>query len=407
MLYFIQPQEDQNKVFDENKNEVTEFTIQPSGNSFRFEVGDFKKIIKPYHFRIAKEEGSYIKVDSAASKVKRVAVIGNVSKKAGPVSAVNLEVVPDIKIKTMDKYSFDKGLFIPMKTGSVLDEFFSTEGGILPAVKIMVNGEPGTMKSSNLYQLLQDTVAYDNTKKVCYISAEMGPLDAKRSITKWYPGAESTVHMAFPGEYLGGRNPDEPGITATQYILATLKQGWDLVVVDSLKIIQKMIRFEMEFKSDDMTEQWILNSFDEHCKFAKNEEGKHTSFLIIQQSNKSGSISGSATLEYMINGTILMQNDKKERGQRYMVFKKNRSGKSKMRLYYDPIKGKGIVYNEAKYRAELEFADILSGANIGEDEEQLTGTKLAELIQHASDTKAVAEGNDKPVYSEDVSSEEE
>ena len=153
-----------------------------------------------------------------------------------------------------------------------------------------------------------------------------------------------------------------------------------------------MVRFEMEMKSDDVTEQWILNQFDEHCKHGKNEHGKHTSFLIIQQSNKSGSISGSATLEYMINGTIILRNDKKERGQRYMMFKKNRSGKNNIRLYYGPVEGKGIVYNEEKYKAELEFADILGGDNKDENGDPLTGTKLAELIQRASDTKKIAEG---------------
>ena len=283
----------------------------------------------------------------------------------------------------MVSYTFDDALFVPIKVGGVLDEFLSTDGGIYPGVKILVNGEAGTLKSSNMLQLLQEAKKQDTKKQVLYVSAEMGALDFKRSVTKHYTDAEHSVHLAFPGEYLNGDNAEN--ITTTQYLLNILNQGWDLVVLDSLIIIQQMIRQEQGFSSDSKAEQWILRLLDNHSKRALNKREVHTSFLMIQQSNRSGSIQGSAQLEYMINGTIELKKDKKDKGQ-YMSFKKNRSGEKDMRLYFTLSKTRGIVYDEPKYRAQQAFNDILSQDN--EEGESMTGETLAELLNGAAQLKA-------------------
>ena len=67
-----------------------------------------------------------------------------------------------------------------------------------------------------------------------------------------------------------------------------------------------------------------------------------------------------------------------------MEFKKNRSGQKEVRLYFDAVKSKGIVYNELKYRAELELRDIISGANIEEGDEPITGSALADILSAAN-----------------------
>ncbi len=381
MIYYIKNNEGEFKTFDENAKSI-DAEITASGDNYLFKYNGYEKTIRGYHLDLSGTENTYVKINTGGTKIRRVSgITPNIASPTIHVAKME-ELKTDIVLQTMSEYTFNTSLFNPIKLGGVLDDFFSTEGGIYPGVKIMVNGEPGTMKSSNLYQLLQNAALTDPNLKVLYISGEMGALDAKRSITKWYSEAEKLVHMAFPGDYINGDNP--AGITATQYIVNVLSQGWDLVVVDSLKIIQNMLRQENGFSSDDKAEQWILSLLDKHSKRADNRENKHTSFLIIQQSNRSGSIAGSATLEYMINGTIVMRVDKKEVGQQYMEFKKNRSGKRGVRLYYNADEKKGIVYNEVKYRANIELLDIMKISTANEDGE-VTGNDIASMIQRASD----------------------
>ena len=88
-----------------------------------------------------------------------------------------------------------------------------------------------------------------------------------------------------------------------------------------------------------------------------------TTFLIIQQKNKSGQYVGSKRLEHMTTAFLQLLWDPKEKGKRYMVFEKNRKGKEKVKLYYNLSKEKGITYDEVRHQKELEFMEILQQNN--------------------------------------------
>ena len=86
----------------------------------------------------------------------------------------------------------------------------------------------------------------------------------------------------------------------------------------------------------------------------------------------------------MINGTLRLKNSKKETGLTYMMFEKNRSGKSGNKLYFAPSKDKGIVYNEERYYQELELKEMVTdlyGKKDG-DEDHMSVESLA---KHSSE----------------------
>ena len=54
--------------------------------------------------------------------------------------------VLDIKLKKMKDIKFNKDLFVPMKTKTIVDSILSTEGGVFPGTNTIVIGDPGVGK---------------------------------------------------------------------------------------------------------------------------------------------------------------------------------------------------------------------------------------------------------------------
>jgi predicted ATP-dependent serine protease len=83
--------------------------------------------------------------------------------------------VLDIKLKKMKDIKFNKNLFVPMKTKTIVDSILSTEGGVFPGTNTIVIGDPGVGKST----VLLDWIANLNAsgKKVLFISGEMNEID--------------------------------------------------------------------------------------------------------------------------------------------------------------------------------------------------------------------------------------
>lgn len=58
------------------------------------------------------------------------------------------QVQKDFKLKLtqLDNLHFSDDLFVPLKTGTPVDPFLSTDGGFLPGTNIMATGSPGVGK---------------------------------------------------------------------------------------------------------------------------------------------------------------------------------------------------------------------------------------------------------------------
>lgn len=259
---------------------------------------------------------------------------------------------------------FDPRLFIPIMTGKYLDNYWSRKGGILPATNIMITGDPGIGKSSNLMDVLVGIKQQDRSKRVLYISAEMSAIDLEEFL-QFYPGLEN-IDFLFLGDYLTDPNQK---IKPYQALQSVLDQGWDVVVIDSLYETQSMIQEDLDISSFKKGERYMLDLMNKH-NGGHNKLNLFTAFLAIQQKNKSGQYVGSKRLEHMTTGFLQLLWDPKERGKRYMIFEKNRKGKEKVKLYYSLTPDKGITYDEIRHEKELAFMELL---------QQNAGMSLEEL----------------------------
>lgn len=63
-----------------------------------------------------------------------------------------------------------------------------------------------------------------------------------------------------------------------------------------------------------------------------------SSFIVIQQSTKSGTFKGDSSIEFDTTGMLYVKFDD-DMGNRYLEFSKNRRGENKVRQYYRLSKG--------------------------------------------------------------------
>lgn len=294
-----------------------------------------------------------------------------------PIEQIEIESVK------LEDITFDSRLFNPIKTGTYIDKFFSRYDGLMPATNIMVTGDPGIGKSSNLMDILVNIHKTDINKRVLYISAEMSRVDVQEFL-QFYPGLEK-IDFLFLGDYVTDPNQK---IKAYQALEVMLDKGWDVVVLDSLYEIQGMTQEDLGFSSFKRGEKYMLDLMNKHNK-GHNKLNLYTTFLAIQQKNKSGQYVGSKRLEHMTTGFLQLLWDAKEKGKRYMIFEKNRKGKEKVKLYYNFDKEKGIVYDSIRHQKELEFMEILQqNSDLGLD--QLDDLEFAKIFAEKTPDEAHA-----------------
>jgi hypothetical protein len=283
------------------------------------------------------------------------------------------DIIDKIQEVQLKDVQYDPRLFVPIKTGKYLDKFWSRSIGILPGTNVMITGDPGIGKSSNMMDILIGIHETDISKRVLYISAEMNRNDM-REFLQFYPGLDQ-INFLFLGEYLTDPNSE---FKPFQALLASLEKGWDIVVLDSLFEIQSVIQEDLDINSFKRGEKWMLDLMNKH-NAGFNRLNLYTSFLVIQQKNKSGQYVGSKRLEHMTTAFLQLLWDPKEHGKRYMVFEKNRKGKEKVKLYYTMDEKKGVVYDEVRHTKELEFMQILA-ENTGLGIDQMDETYFERLF---------------------------
>jgi hypothetical protein len=388
-MYLLKPQSTELKdvIITSLNGTPVEFTVEKLKHwQSLITIGDRTFDVRHGMVELAFQVGTYLKLDPQASKIRQISpekVAALTTRRNIKMSFEDGEVNPeeygeinlDIAPTFLKDIQWDPKMFTPLKTGTFLDDFASTKGGWQPATNIMITGDPGIGKSSNMIEILTKIKELDPTKKVAYISAEMEAEDFEEFL-QFYPGLES-IPILFLGEYL-----HEDKYPIWQVVQSFLNPGYDIVVLDSMIEIQMMIQEELNLPQKK-GEAHMLKLMRRHNK-GFNENKSYTCFLCIQQKNKSGQYVGSKRLEHMTTAFLQLLWDPKEKGKRYMVFEKNRKGSVKHRLYYSFGPG-GIVYDSKRFQQEKELLE-LTGIT-GSDAEAIAELSLSEFSKMFSEPK--------------------
>ena len=257
-----------------------------------------------------------------------------------------------LKLTQLDDLNFSEDLFVPLRTGTVADQFLSNDGGFLPGTNIMAAGAPGVGKTTVLLELLYNIRKEDPTKKVLFISAEMNQLDMARYL-KRFPHW-GTLPILFLSDYADG--------DSKMAIEETLKQGWDIVLTDSYTEVNDTVKEESGM-SRGKTEKWFLSLMTEH-NMANNDGKCYTTFVTILQLSKGGTFVGSNKLKHMTSAMLHLDWTGGENGNRFMEFSKNRVGDVGKKMFYT-LDG-GVNFDEVRYKR-----DLLNEELIREEKEKL------------------------------------
>jgi len=332
--------------------DCSEYEWKLNGDRWSVTQDGVTRIIRELQYLEAIDGGQAIRMDFSKSRFRkikanqiRVETIGNDSTN---VLQMDPSQLPAVATKKLSDMTFDPKLFEQMKTGTYIDSFFSTAGGINPGINVMVTGDPGVGKSSNLMEILVRVKEMDPSRKVLYISAEMSPIDVKE-FEQYYPQLVD-IDFLYINEYITNPALD---IKAYQALLSVLHQGWDLIVLDSYVEIQNIIQEELSL-SAKRAERWLLDLLGTH-NAGHNALSLYTTALLIQQKTKGGQAVGSKRLEHMTSAFLELKWDG---NKRYMEFVKNRKGPVKQPLYYSFSDGAGIKYDSKKHQQTQEFAKV-------------------------------------------------
>lgn len=257
---------------------------------------------------------------------------GRPSKK---VSTPNVSF--EVSTVKMNNLSFNKNLFEPMKTNTKIDEFLSSDRGLMPGVNFVFTGDPGVGKTTVLLDILADL--YNNGHKCLFISGEMNAIDMVGYVNRYPKFGE--LDILFMGDYADS-NPD--------LVLRTvLKKGYDVVLVDSMVEISDT--YTDYFGGTNKSNQnRLLQLFEEH-NLGHNETKTNTAFLIVQQVTKSGLFAGANKLKHMTTGMFHLKVE--ETGGRYLYYSKNRRGGNANKLYFSLMnQGKVEYLHEATFGEE-------------------------------------------------------
>ena len=245
-----------------------------------------------------------------------------------------------IKLTKLADLNFSDALFIPMKTGTALDKFLSTDGGFMPGANVMACGAPGVGKTTVLLEMLHKVRELDPTRKVLFISAEMTQLDMARYL-KRFP-QWGTLPILFLSDY-ADENPQA-------VIEATLQQGWDLVLTDSYSEVNDTVKEACNL-TRGKCEKWFLDLMTQQNK-GTNRLKKYTTFVTILQLSKGGVFCGSNKLKHLTTSMMdLNWKGGENSSERYMEFTKNRLGPVNQKLYFNMEAG--VNFDEQRYQRDL------------------------------------------------------
>jgi len=177
----------------------------------------------------------------------------------------------------INQISFDPRMFEVMKTGTGVDNVFSTEGGIPRATNYIIIGDPGVGKSTIGLDIIAD-IKKNANQKVLFISAEMTRIDLYQYV-KRYPKF-GNIDTLFLGEFYD----KDPQLVMENI----LEEGFDLVLIDTFVEVTSTIK-ESCYLTSGKAEKWLLKLMIKH-NIGKNKGNHFTSFLCVQQVTKQSTI---------------------------------------------------------------------------------------------------------------------
>lgn len=241
-----------------------------------------------------------------------------------------------IELVKMKDQEFDPIVFQSMKTGKIVDQLFSFEGGIPRATNYMVVGDPGVGKSTCMLDILSDLAIGGN--KVLYISAEMSRIDLFGYVNR-FPKF-GNLDTFFMGEY-SDENPKE-------ILEDLLAEGYDCVLMDSFTEIKEAIAQGCRV-TGPAAEKFLIDLMIRH-NMAGNNDKKHTSFLAIVQVTKGGVFVGSNKIKHNTTGMMSIRFlDSVQKLEPHMEFDKNRRGEIGKKLFYSLRTTGDVNYDEYRY----------------------------------------------------------
>lgn len=260
------------------------------------------------------------------------------------------------KIVRMRDVRFDPDLFRNYMTGTVLDELLCSYKGLPKGVNYMVIGDPGVGKTTIILDILSDISRVQPGVKVLFISAEMNEIDLAIYVQRFPKFQDLDILFVEPNFEEGCQSHN------LEVISNVLKQGWDIVAIDSFYELQGIIKEEEQITLKK-AESVLLSLIKQQNK-ADNDAGVNTTFLTIQQVTKTGAFLGSNRLKHSITAMmeLRLDNPKNIYSDRYAVFTKHRRGDVGVRLYYDLSATGDVFYDEERYTQDKQLRKIQSAA---------------------------------------------
>jgi len=250
------------------------------------------------------------------------------------VAINNATYVPSLidfsKIVKLNDLDIDIRMMETMKSGLVLDNLISHEGGTPCATNIMCIGDPGVGKTTVLLDVLAGV--QNKGRKCLFISGEMG----KKQMFKYTERFKQfgCVNTLFIQDYLDYNTKD--------VIEQVVNVGWDLILIDSAAEIIDGVRDDNNWDRK-MAESWLVDLCMKQNK-GENKLNKFTSFMLIQQVTKAGVFVGSNKLKHMVDAMMEIRKEaERDGGASYINFTKNRNGQVDIRMYFE-LSNNNIVY---------------------------------------------------------------
>ncbi len=227
----------------------------------------------------------------------------------------------DFDIVKLNNLDIDPRMMDTMKSGMIVDDLISHEGGIPCATNIMCIGDPGVGKTTVLLDILAGV--QNRGRKCLFISGEMGKKQMFK-YTQRFPQF-GNIQTLFMSDYLEHNTKD--------VIEQVMNMGWDLILIDSIAEIIEGVRDDNKWDRKQ-AESWMVDLCVKNNK-GENKKEAYTSFLLIQQVTKSGEFVGSNKLKHMTDAMMEMRREsERDGGGTYMNFIKNRNGNVDVKFGY-------------------------------------------------------------------------
>lgn len=238
-----------------------------------------------------------------------------------------------------------KELLEPMVANVSLDHLLSSGGGVYRGTNYVAIGDPGVGKSTIVMEYA--AALHAQGKKVLRIEAEMTRIDMVGYVARFPQFGD------IPTLFLADYSDSDPRKVITE----ALKQGWDLVVIDSASELTDDLQETVNL-SQRKAESFVIDTMVRHNN-GQNDAGIFTSFLVVQQVGKGGKFVGSNKWKHNTTGMIEFRIGK--RSETYAYVEKNRRGFRYRRLVFE-LRGSEVVYRTDLAEAE-ELAQQLEREN--------------------------------------------